>query len=74
MHALKLIQVGKSLGIILPKEIVAKLQVEKGDTLFVTETPDGLRLTPHDPSVAEQVEAGREFMCEFRDTFHRLAR
>lgn len=74
MHALKLTQIGNSVGVILPKEILARLKLEKGDTIFVTEMPEGYRLTPYDPSLAEQLELGREFMREFRDTFHELAK
>jgi len=74
MHALKLTQIGNSVGVILPKELLARLKVEKGDTLFVTETPDGLALTSFDPSFAEQLDMGREFMREYRDTFRALAK
>jgi putative addiction module antidote len=74
MHLLKLTQVGNSVGVILPKELLARLRVEKGDTVYVTETPEGIVLTPYDPSVAEQVEAGRKFMREYRDAFHELAK
>jgi len=74
LQALKLTQIGNSVGVILPKEILARLRVAKGDTLFITEAPDGVMLTPYDPEVAEQVEAGREFMREFRDTFRELAK
>ena len=74
MHALKLTQIGNSVGVILPKEVLAKLKVEKGDTLYVTETPDGVSLTALDPSFEQQLEIGREFMREFRDTFRALAK
>lgn len=74
MQALKLSQIGNSFGVILPKEVVARLKVQKGDTLFLTESPEGYVLTPYDPALAEQLEAGREFMREFRDTFHQLAK
>lgn len=74
MQALKLTQIGNSVGVILPKEILARLKAEKGDTVFVTESPDGIVLTPYDPAMAAQVEAGREFMREFRDTFRELAK
>jgi putative addiction module antidote len=72
--ALKLTQIGNSLGVILPKEILARLKVQKGDTLFVTDAPDGLTLTPYDSSLDEQLAIGREFMHEYRDTFHQLAK
>jgi len=74
MHALKLTQIGNSVGLILPKEVLARLKLEKGDMVFVTETPDGVAMTPYDPSLEEQIEAGRAFMHDFRDTFHELAK
>jgi len=74
MHALKLTQIGNSVGVILPKEVLARLKVEKGDTLFITDTPAGLTLTPYDPAFEKQLEVGREFMREYRDTFRALAK
>ena len=74
MTTLKLTQIGNSVGVILPKEILAKLKVEKGDTLFVTEATNGVTLTPYDPGLDEQIAAGREFMHEFRDSFRQLAK
>ena len=75
MHvALKLTQIGNSVGVILPKEVLTRMRLEKGDTLFLTESPDGYQIVPYDPDVVSQVEMGREFMREFRDTFHALAK
>jgi putative addiction module antidote len=74
MHTLKLTQIGNSVGVILPKEALTRLRLEKGQTVFLTETPEGLVLTPYDPALEEQVQAGRAFMKEFRDTFHQLAK
>ena len=74
MATLKLTAVGTSTGLVIPKEMLARLKVTKGDRLHVIETPDGYLLTPYDPSVAEQVEAGREFMKEYRETFKVLAK
>lgn len=74
MHMLKLTQIGNSVGVILPKEALARLRLEKGQSVFLTETPDGYALTPYDPALDEQIQAGREFMREFRDTFHQLAK
>ena len=74
MTGRKLTQMGSSVGVILPKEVLARLKVEKGDTLFVTEATNGVTLTPYDPGLDEQIAAGREFMREFRDTFHQLAK
>ena len=74
MYALKLTQIGNSVGVILPKEILARLKLEKGDTVFVTEASNGVLLTPYDPALDEQLQIGREFMREYRDTFHQLAK
>jgi putative addiction module antidote len=75
MHfSLKIIQIGNSLGATFPKEMLADLKLEKGDTVTATPAPDGYRLTPYDPEVARQVEAGREVMREYRDTLRALAK
>jgi putative addiction module antidote len=74
MNALKLTQIGNSVGLILPKEVLARLKLEKGDTVFLTEAAYGVMLTPYDPTLDEQLKAGREFMREYRDTFHQLAK
>jgi putative addiction module antidote len=70
---IKMIKIGTSTGAIFPKEMLAQLKVHQGDTLFTVETPDGVLLTPYDPDVEKQLEAGREFMREYRDTFRALA-
>jgi len=75
MHfTLKLTRIGNSVGIVLPKEALAALQVGKGDTVHLSETPEGFQLSPYDPSLDEQLKLGREFMRDFRDTFHVLAK
>ena len=75
MSALKLTQIGNSVGVILPKEVLARLKLEKGDTVFVTEAANGgVTLTPYDPGLEEQLKLGREFMQDYRDTFHQLAK
>ncbi|TXI78373.1 MAG: AbrB/MazE/SpoVT family DNA-binding domain-containing protein [Dechloromonas sp.] len=73
-YALKLTQIGNSVGVILPKEALARMKLEKGDMVFMTDTPEGYQLAPYNPDVAEQIEAGRAFMRDFRDTFHALAK
>ena len=74
MTTLKLTQIGNSVGVILPKEVLARLKLEKGDTVFVTDAVNGVTLTPYDPTLDRQLEIGREFMREYRDTFHQLAK
>ena len=74
MHSLKITQIGNSLGLILPKELLARLKLEKGDTVHITESPSGLVVTPYDPALDEQLRLGREFMRDYRDTFRQLAK
>lgn len=74
MTSLKLTKVGTSTGTIIPKEMLARLKVEKGDTLFAIETKEGYLITPYDPAIAEQLDAGREFMKDYRETFKALAK
>jgi len=74
MTALKLTQIGNSVGVILPKDVLARLKLEKGDTVFVTDAANGVTLTPYDPALDEQLDEGRKFMREYRDTFHQLAK
>lgn len=69
----KVIAVGNSSGIILPKETLARLNVQKGDTLYLTEGPQGIRLVPYDEEFAAQMETAREIMRENRDVLQRLA-
>ena len=74
MHTLKLTQIGNSVGVILPKDALAMLKLQKGESVFLTECADGFILTPYDPALDEELNAGREFMREYRDTFHQLAK
>jgi putative addiction module antidote len=75
MSALKLTQIGNSVGVILPKEVLARMKVGKGDSVFLTEAANGgVTLSPYDPSLDDQLALGREFMREYRDTFHQLAK
>jgi len=69
----KIIAIGNSAGIILPKETLARLKVQKGDTLYIIEGPQGIRLIPYDQEFATQMEAAREVMRENRDVLQRLA-
>ena len=71
---LKLRSVGTSTGMIVPKEMLARMKVREDDALFAVETPEGYLLTPYDPEVARQLEEGREFAKEYRDTLRALAK
>ena len=73
MAVLKITQVGNSLGVTLPKEILAKLHVKKGDSLFIVETPNGIELTPYDPEFERQMEIARDLMKRSRNVLKKLA-
>ena len=72
MTSLKLKAVGNSTGLILPKEILAKLRVGKGDSVYVIEPPNGIELTPYDPEVDRQMEAARKIMKRRRGLLREL--
>jgi len=74
MATLKLTAIGTSTGAVIPKEMLTRLKVEKGDTLYAIETAEGYLLTPFDPAIDEQLAAGRDFMKQYRDTFKALAK
>jgi len=74
MLKLKLTKIGTSTGAVLPKEMLARLKVEKGDTLFAVETPSGYLLTPYDPEFARQMEAARAVMKKRRAALRELAK
>jgi putative addiction module antidote len=71
--AAKIIAIGNSVGVILPKEILNRLHVEKGDSLYISETKDGIQLTPYDQNFAEEMEAARRVMKKHRDVLRKLA-
>jgi putative addiction module antidote len=74
MSALKLTQIGNSVGLILPKELLAKLGVTKGDTVYAIETENGIRLTTADPEFESQMEVAREIMKRRRAVLRELAK
>jgi putative addiction module antidote len=74
MFALKLTQIGNSVGVILPKEMLARLRVEKGNVIYLTESPGGYRITPHSEEFEAQMKAAREIMKERRAVLRELAK
>lgn len=73
MNILKVTTVGNSVGIVLPKELLERLRVGKGDSLYVIETKQGIELTPYNPEFARQMEAAERVMREDRDALRKLA-
>ncbi len=74
MVKLKVTTIGSSAGIILPKEVLTRLKIAKGDSVFLTESPDGMRITPYNPEFEEQMSLARKFMRENRDVLRELAK
>jgi len=75
MLTCKVTTVGSSAGFILNKEAMSKLKVKKGDTVYLTETPDGgYRLTPFNPDFARQMALADEIMHDDRDILRALAK
>jgi putative addiction module antidote len=70
---LKITTIGNSAGVILPKDLLARLRLGKGDELYALETPDGLKLTVFDPELARQMEVAEQVMREDRHVLHKLA-
>jgi putative addiction module antidote len=71
---LKLTQIGNSVGMILPRELLAKLGVTKGDTIYAVDEPDGVRLTVADPDFAAQMDVARKVMKDRRAVLRELAK
>ncbi len=74
MQGIKLTQIGNSVGIILPKEVLARLKLEKGDTVFLTDTPGGVTITPNDAEFAAQMDEARKIMKARRNVLRELAK
>ena len=74
MLKLKVTTVGASTGVVLPKEALARMKVEKGDQLYLVETEDGYRMTPYDPEFERQMELAEEGMRRNRNALRELAK
>ena len=74
MIKLKLTAVGNSAGVVLPKEALARMKLDKGDTVYLTETADGFRLTPYNPEFETQMTAARKIMKKRRAVLRELAK
>lgn len=74
MLALKVTQIGNSVGIVLPKEAVSRLKVEKDDILYLTEAADGYRITPYNPAFEQQIDRACAIMKRRRNALRELAK
>lgn len=71
---LKITRIGNSLGVILPRDLLTRLKVEKGDSVFLTETPEGYVLSPYNPEFAAQMTAARALMKTRRNALNELGK
>ncbi len=69
----KITTIGNSVGIVLPKEVLNRLHVEKGDTLYLTDSPEGVQLSPYNAAFARKLDALEQVMRENRDVLKKLA-
>ena len=74
MVKLKLTTIGTSTGVVLPKEVLSRLRLEKGDTLYLTEAPDGYRITPYNPDFEAKMAKAEDIIGRYRNTLRVLAR
>ena len=73
MHKIKIRKVGNSLGATIPKEVLEKLRVSEGDTVFVTETPDGVKLSAYDPEFEQAMAIYKQGSHKYRNAMKELA-
>ncbi|HEV1284029.1 MAG TPA: hypothetical protein VNU44_01925 [Bryobacteraceae bacterium] len=75
MIELKVRKFGNSLGVVLPKDVINRLQTKGGEPLFLIEAPDGsYRLTPYDPAFEEKMTKAEDIIARYRNTLHVLAK
>ena len=74
MNALTVRRVGNSLGVILPRDVLLKLEIAEGDRLFVSETKDGMRISRADPAFEKKMEAAQKVMGKRYAALRELAK
>ena len=74
MYTLKIRQIGNSLGAVFPKELLQKLNIQEGDKIYLTETPDGVRITPYDPEFEAAMQAFEKTRKNYRNALRELAK
>ena len=74
MIVLKARAVGNSTGVTFPKEVTDRLKIKNGDSLYLTESPDGYRLSAYDPDFEEQMKAAGSIMRRYKDALRHLAK
>jgi putative addiction module antidote len=74
MFTLKVRAVGNSTGVTLPREVTDRLKIHNGDSVYLTESPDGYRLTPYNPTFERQMKAAESVMRRYKDALRQLAK
>ena len=74
MLKVKVTAVGNSMGILLPKEALSKMNASKGDTLYLVEGPEGFTLTPYQQDFESQMDTAEKIMKRYKNTLHELAK
>ena len=74
MLKVKVTSIGNSMGIVLPKEALAKLKIGKGETLYLVDSPEGFMLTPYQQNFEQQMDAAEMVMKKYRNALHELAK
>jgi putative addiction module antidote len=74
MSALKLTQIGNSVGVILPKEVLARLHLERGDTVYLTDAANGIMLSPYNSAFETQMALAKQIMKDRREVLRELAK
>ena len=74
MVLLKARAVGNSTGVTFPKEVTDRLRIKNGDPIYLTEAPDGYRLTPYNPEFERQMSVAESLMRRYKDAAHQLAK
>lgn len=74
MTTLRLTKIGNSVGAVFPKEVLARMHVDAGDVIYLTEAPDGMRVTPYDPDFERQMRIAERVMKKRRAVLRELAK
>jgi putative addiction module antidote len=75
MLELKVRKFGNSLGVVLPKEAIRRLNTAEGERLLLIESPDGAyQLTPADEEFEKKMSKARDIMSRYRNTLRALAK
>lgn len=74
MFKLKVTTLGNSTGVVLPKEVLAKMHIKKGDNLYLTPTPNGFEISPYNPEFEQEMEIARKVMKQYRSALRELAK